>query len=442
MLRIALLIVFIFSVVTPQPVQAFHKDKEEIEISIFNQKNSFKIQTKNAAGGVSLAVADLGNDGIPEIIVGNGLDSEPRVRILRQDGSEIGSFLAYTETLSVGINVTTCDLDGNGTNEIITAPQRGGGPHVRVFDGFGNAIGSGVFAYNEAFRGGINLACGDINGDGQAELVTLPSAGGGPHVRIWNLDDRILELKKEFFAFDTSDRTGLVGTIDNKKLFVSQQHANTPIIKTFSFNNDVKIENEKQISINSTGVASIVIHNQKLFITSTSNSILYNADTNEQTKIYDSAQSFVIASANLDNANENELIIAPSKPMFDEKNKTRIVVDISEQRLYAYRDGILENSFLISSGKNNSTPLGIHQILAKIPKVHYKWSYGPNDPRNYDLGLVPYNLRFAPHIYLHYAYWHNNFGHPMSRGCVNISLNDMKWLYDWARVGIEVEVKE
>jgi len=424
------------------PNFTFASHPQFLSLSILETGKSFDLPTQNSTGGVSLSVADLGDDGIPELIIGNGLGSEPRVRVLRQDGSEIGSFLAYAETLGVGINVVACDLNGDGWNEIITAPQRGGGPHIRVFDRLGNLIGSGVFAYNDAFRGGVNLVCGNLDDNKQAELVTLPAAGGGPHVRIWKLDNEALELKKEFFAFDANDRTGLVGTISDKKLFVSQQHTNTPIIKTFTLEKNIKIENEKQISINSTGVASIVIHNQEMLITTTSNSILYNVNTNEQTKISGDAQSFVIASANLDNVNKSELVIAPSKPLFDEKNGTRVVVDVSEQRLYAYKDGILENSFLISSGKNNATPLGIHQILAKIPQVRYKWSYGPNDPRNYDLGLVPYNLRFASHIYLHYAYWHNNFGHPMSRGCVNVSLNDMKWLYDWGEVGMEVEVRE
>ena len=117
------------------------------------------------------------------------------------------------------------------------------------------------------------------------------------------------------------------------------------------------------------------------------------------------------------------------------------MVDLSEQRLYAYNDGVLENSFLISSGINNLTPLGKHAILAKIYEVDYRWSYGVNDPRNYDLGVVPYNLRFFPHIYLHYAYWHNNFGHVMSHGCVNVSLTNMKWLYNWAEKGDEVNVR-
>lgn len=436
-----LLIILTILLSLPISVSASHFQKEKVRVFVYGTDKSFELETKNAIGGVSIAVSDLGTDGIQEFIVGNGLGSEPRVRVLRQDGSEIGSFLAYTETLGVGINVAVCDLNNDGTNEIITSPQRGGGPHIRVFDSFGNAIGNGVFAYQETFRGGVNLACGDMFGDKRAELITLPAAGGGPHVRIWNFENGQLKLSDEFFAFDVNDRKGIVGTIFAKRFYISQQHTNNPIIKTFSFDQKIKTENEKQISINATGISSIVIHNQKIFITTSSNAILFNVDDDKQEKISDEAQSSVAASVDLNQDNSNELIIAQSKPLFDEQNKTRIVVDISEQRLYAYRDGILDNSFLISSGKNNATPIGIHQILAKIPFVHYKWTYGENDPRNYDLGLVPYNLKFAPHIYLHYAYWHKNFGHPMSRGCVNISLEDMKWLYDWAQVGIEVEVK-
>jgi lipoprotein-anchoring transpeptidase ErfK/SrfK len=403
-------------------------------IYFLDSQTRVSISTQNSTGGFSLAAADLGQDGTPELVVGNGFGSEPRVRVLRQDGSEIGNFLAYTPTLGVGINVAVCDLNADGFNEIMTAPQRGGVPDVRIFDGFGTSIGNGIFVYSQTFRGGVNLACGDVMGDTRAELITLPGAGGGPHVRVWNLENGVLKLTTEFFAFDATDRSGLVGTVSNKQLIIAQQKTKYPIVKTFSLDEQKKNLDERTISIDATGIASIVIHNQERIVSTTSNGLMYNVDANTKEKISYTAESFILTSLN------NQLIAIESRPAFDISDETKIIVDISQQRLYAYKDGILENSFLISSGKNNSTPLGNHRILAKIPKVHYKWSYGPNDPRNYDLGLVPYNLRIAPHIYLHYAYWHKNFGHPMSRGCVNISLEDMKWLYDWADVGMKVDV--
>lgn len=416
------------------PVFASHPQTSKI--IFLDSKQEISLPTQNKIGGVSLAIADLGNDGVEELIVGNGLGSEPRVRVLRQDGSEIGSFLAYTPTLGIGINVAVCDLDGDGLNEIVTAPQRGGGPQVRVFDRLGKAIGAGTFVYEEDFRGGVNLTCGDVEGDDRAELITLPSAGGGSHVRVWNLEKDALTLAEEFFAFDVNDRSGLVGTIHDRQLIVVQQKTSTPIIKTFSLDGEKKIIDEVMMNIDATGIASIVIHNQERFISTTSNAFVYNVETKTKRKISDMHKSFVLAFLN------DKLVASETHPSFENSSETKIRVDISEQRLYAYTDGILENSFLISSGKNKATPLGNHHILAKIPKVHYRWTYGPNDPRNYDLGLVPYNLRIAPHIYLHYAYWHKNFGHPMSRGCVNISLEDMKWLYDWAEVDMSVEIVE
>jgi len=400
----------------PLAAQAGHAHQDSLRVT--REGHTLTLTTPNDPGGVSVAVADLGKDGIPELIVGAGLGREPRVRVLRQDGSEVGSFLAYAPTLGVGLNVTACDLDADGSPEIITAPQRRGGPHVRVFDRLGNSAGPGMFAYGESFRGGVNLACGDLFGDARAELITLPGAGGGPHVRVWTWHNKTLELAKEFFAFEHENARGLVGTVSGKTLAVAEQQTDAPRVKIFSFSNDVRVEEEYTMHTKKRGVASIVIHNLSRELSSDEH-ILF---------------------VDLDGDGNEETVRAQAKRAFETNDDTRIVVHLSQQRLFAYRDGVLENSFHISSGKFNATPRGNHRILAKLPFVHYTWTYGENDPRNYDLGRVPYNLRIAPHIYLHDAYWHNNFGHPMSRGCVNVSHNDMKWLYDWASVGIRVDI--
>ena len=137
---------------------------------------------------------------------------------------------------------------------------------------------------------------------------------------------------------------------------------------------------------------------------------------------------------------KEEIIAISGRRLFGPEDMQYIQVDLSDQRLFAYEQGRLAKSFLVSTGLRNSTPLGIHSVLAKIPYVHYRWFYGPNNPSNYDLGLVQYNLRFYPHIYIHYAYWHDNFGYPMSRGCVNVNFENMKWIYEWAQEKIPVEI--
>jgi lipoprotein-anchoring transpeptidase ErfK/SrfK len=73
--------------------------------------------------------------------------------------------------------------------------------------------------------------------------------------------------------------------------------------------------------------------------------------------------------------------------------------------------------------------------------MDYTWNYGVGNPNNYSLPDVKWNMRFRNHYYIHSAYWHNNFGQPMSHGCVNTSIPDAEWIYSWADVGTTVEIK-
>lgn len=118
-----------------------------------------------------------------------------------------------------------------------------------------------------------------------------------------------------------------------------------------------------------------------------------------------------------------------------------IEVDISDQKLYAYEYGQLVRSFLISTGvRKRPTPLGDFSVLEKVPQVTYKWSYGANHLDNYDLGTVPYNLRFKKYYYIHYSPWHSNFGKRMSHGCVNVDKANAKWIYEWADKDVAINV--
>jgi len=415
--------------------EAQAKHSSSITINSLDESIEFPF-TGDDIGGVSLSIGDLGNDGVSEIIVGNGLGLEPRVHVLRQDGTEIMSFLAYAATLGVGINVSTCDLTGDGYNEIITAPQRGGGPHVRIFNRYGEAIDDGgFFAYDEGMRAGVNITCGDLAGDSRAELVTLPATGGGPHVRIWSWNKKMIPIEN-FFAFDQSDQSGIVGVISEKKLILAQQHTQTPKIKTMVIHTSPEVISENFFSINSLGIHSLASYKKNIYASLVSGSVL-NITRNEVQPLSETGTTLTLAS------NQTHLLYAPGRVLFGpDTEPKRIEVDISQQRLYAFEQGILRNSFLISSGINDATPLGNHQVLAKIPLVHYAWFYGSGSPYNYDLGWVPYNLRFFPHIYVHYAPWHQNFGHPMSHGCVNVGYANMEWIYNWAEEGIPLVVRE
>lgn len=112
-----------------------------------------------------------------------------------------------------------------------------------------------------------------------------------------------------------------------------------------------------------------------------------------------------------------------------------IYVDLSTQTLYAYQGDTLVMKTLISSGKWHPTPTGDFHIWVKLRATRMTGGSGDDA---YDLPNVPYTMFFYNDEYskdagfsLHGAYWHNNFGHPMSHGCVNMRIIDAQALYNW-----------
>ncbi len=109
-----------------------------------------------------------------------------------------------------------------------------------------------------------------------------------------------------------------------------------------------------------------------------------------------------------------------------------IDVDLSEQRLVAYRGHKPVQAFIISSGlPGTPTVTGNFRIWAKTPLQDM---YAGNRAAGYSYYIkdVPWVQYFYKDYGFHGAYWHNNFGHPMSHGCINMRNEDAKWLFDWA----------
>jgi lipoprotein-anchoring transpeptidase ErfK/SrfK len=111
-----------------------------------------------------------------------------------------------------------------------------------------------------------------------------------------------------------------------------------------------------------------------------------------------------------------------------------IDVNLSQQRVYAYEGDTLMNSFLVSTGTwQNPTVTGKFKIWIKVRSQAMS---GPG----YYLPDVPYVMYFYKDYGLHGTYWHNNFGTPMSHGCVNLSIPDSEWLYNFSSVGTVLNV--
>lgn len=116
----------------------------------------------------------------------------------------------------------------------------------------------------------------------------------------------------------------------------------------------------------------------------------------------------------------------------------RIEIDLANQKLYGFEGDTVVHEYLVSTGKWGRTPTGEFTIWVKL---RYTRMSGGNKVIGtyYNLPNVPYTMFFyneeipkARGYGIHGTYWHNNFGHPMSHGCINMRTEDVEKLYAWA----------
>ncbi len=118
-----------------------------------------------------------------------------------------------------------------------------------------------------------------------------------------------------------------------------------------------------------------------------------------------------------------------------------IDIDLSKQSLTAYEGDLPVFSALVSTGiARYPTPTGTFRIMRKLPSDDMTGGLAGTDDYYY-LPAVPWVMYFRSGGYaIHGTYWHNNFGRPMSHGCVNMRIPDAQWLYSWAPLGTVVVV--
>ena len=108
-----------------------------------------------------------------------------------------------------------------------------------------------------------------------------------------------------------------------------------------------------------------------------------------------------------------------------------IEIDLGKQKLIAHQGDDIFLEALVSTGLFNRTPVGEYHIWYKIRatkmeggnKAIHTYYYLPN---------VPYTMFFFNDFGIHGTYWHNNFGNPMSHGCVNAPTPVAEKLFYWA----------
>src|SRR5581483_6085543 len=151
-------------------------------------------------GGVRVATGDVNGDGVDDIITGAGPGGGPHVKVFSgRDGSLLQSFYAYAPGFTGGVFVAAGDVTGDGKADIVTGAGAGGGSHVRVFSGADGTLVQSFYAFGPGFLGGVTVAAGDITGDGRADVIAGAGAGGTPHVKVFSGADG--SLVRSFYAY-------------------------------------------------------------------------------------------------------------------------------------------------------------------------------------------------------------------------------------------------
>ncbi|MBI5037784.1 MAG: phosphodiester glycosidase family protein [Candidatus Kerfeldbacteria bacterium] len=203
---------------------------------------SFFAYDSTLRSGFTVSSGNVLGDSKDEIVTGTASGLAPHVRVYDGKGNLLKQFFAYDSGLRNGVNVTACNIDGVGSDEIVTAQGRGGWPLVRIFDGSGNLIRSGFYVLDGKFTGGVNLTCGDTNGDGTSEIVVGAMRGGGPQVMIYNEVGRALT---NFMAYDPGFRGGIMVSTadadgDGKDEIITGPQTGAPHIQIFQVRNAIK----------------------------------------------------------------------------------------------------------------------------------------------------------------------------------------------------------
>jgi hypothetical protein len=166
---------------------------------------------KSYTASISMAIADFANNGKYEIISGAGKGSTPQVTVMANDGKILNNFLAYDKKFKGGVNVAAGNVGGDANLEIVTGAGVGGGPEVRIFSQSGKLFNK-FLAYDKNFKGGVSVAVADVNNDGQNEIITAPGAGTSPEIRIFDKNGKLLN---KFLAYDASNKSGIKVTAED-----------------------------------------------------------------------------------------------------------------------------------------------------------------------------------------------------------------------------------
>lgn len=407
-------------------------------------------------GGATVATGDVNGDGVDEYVTGAGPTGGPQVIILDQSGATLATFFAYDKKNRDGINVAVGDVNGDGVAEIVTAPQPGSKPEVRVFNMSGSVI-TKFTVFEAGFLGGVHVAVIPAHGGTNGNIVVGSGFGREAEVRIYNdagtnVTTSWLSLGKAA-SNGVSVAAGWSETFGQNIIVVGAGQGEKPIVKIYSATTKAKLAqwlayNEKVKTGVSVGYkADMVVTGPGANGGPDVRTFSVRGDLLASTLVFENTfrGGVEVALAAVNGAIVT-VAVPTTAPMTAAGTGKKIVVSLSKQQITLYEKGRVVSVRKISSGKwSMPTPTGEFTVKNKIPIAYSKayglymenWMAFSPDGR-YGLHSLPYwRLNGGGRLYEGAAH----IGTPVSHGCVRQTLADSKTLFDWATVGTPVSIK-
>lgn len=159
-------------------------------------------------GGSRVAFGDIDADGEDEIITGAGPTGGPQIRVFEKDGTLRGiQFFAFHPSFRGGINIASGDVDGDGKDEIGVCQAHFGQAWCKVYRYNNDKTVVGEWIAFGSAEVGASIAMGDVDNDGKAEVIVGAGTGGGPQIRVFEANGSAKPI--QFFAFHPNNRSGV-----------------------------------------------------------------------------------------------------------------------------------------------------------------------------------------------------------------------------------------
>lgn len=208
----------------------------------WNEKTTVRYEAHSVAVDVTSPEAYTFDGHKPYVVTGAGPGGGPHVRVFNSNGqaeSQPNRLFAYANSYRGGVRVAAGDIDQDGTDEIITGTGENGGPHLRVFEKDGHVRGIEFFPFAKSFRGGMDVASGDFDGDGKADIAVSQFSKGQAWVKVYRYNSaRAILFESNVFGNLECGATVAMGDVDDDnraELIVGAGRCSDPYVKVFDY---------------------------------------------------------------------------------------------------------------------------------------------------------------------------------------------------------------